>query len=58
MTTTACARAATAVDHARDFGVDTDLAGLTRPYGSAPDIGAYEWVDFRYGLYLPVTLRR
>jgi hypothetical protein len=24
-------------------GVNTDQRGVSRPYGSAPDIGAYEW---------------
>jgi hypothetical protein len=46
-----------AIDHGFNLGVTTDLENRTRPYGSAPDIGAYEWIDFRYSAYLPLALR-
>jgi uncharacterized repeat protein (TIGR01451 family) len=46
-----------AIDHGLNLGVTTDLEHRARPYGSAPDIGAYEWVDYRYASYLPLTLR-
>jgi hypothetical protein len=32
-----------AIDAGTDAGIGTDLLGRTRPFGSAPDIGPYEW---------------
>jgi hypothetical protein len=35
----------------------TDQRGVTRPQGAHCDMGAYEWVDYAYQIYLPLVIR-
>jgi hypothetical protein len=35
----------------------TDQRGVTRPQGSSCDIGAYEWINFAYQIFLPLVIR-
>jgi hypothetical protein len=47
-----------AIDKGVDAGVDTDIDGDSRPQGSAPDLGADEFVSAPGGkLYLPIILK-
>lgn len=46
-----------AIDHATNLGVTIDLDGVSRPKGTASDIGAYEWMNLPYRIYLPSTVR-
>ncbi len=43
-----------AIDAGMDAGVHEDLDGHKRPFGSAPDIGAYE---YGYVIYIPCIMR-
>jgi len=46
-----------AIDKGVDAGVDTDIDGDSRPQGSAPDLGADEFVSAPGKLYLPIILK-
>jgi hypothetical protein len=56
--TMALSAGSSAIDTGNDATcASTDQRGVARPQGAHCDMGAYEWVDYAYWIYLPLVIR-